>query len=352
MSLTALFFARGTGIDADATTWETRIWKSRPSASAPGPLAARAGPSPGGRRTMTTRSPPSTPRSTPASTGSTPPPSTAWAIPKRSSPARSKARAAAGPTSSPSARASGTSTGDRQQPQGRLHPPRVRGQPAPAQGRDHRPLPDPLARARSRISRKAGRTLGELQREGKVRWIGVSNFDAAQMERAAGDRPDHVAPAALFPGEPQDRAGDPPRGRPAWDRSPRLLTDGLGPAFRRHDRRARRRPAGRRLAAAEPELPGAPPGTQPGAGRTPPHHRRPPRPHPRRCGDRLGAPRPCRHRRHRRCAARASSARSAPPPISASLPRKSPRSNRRKVHTAPHRHSLAVETPLFHRSPG
>jgi aryl-alcohol dehydrogenase-like predicted oxidoreductase len=28
-------------------------------------------------------------------------------------------------------------------------------------------------------------TLAELQREGKVRWIGVSNFDVAQMERAA-----------------------------------------------------------------------------------------------------------------------------------------------------------------------
>ena len=33
------------------------------------------------------------------------------------------------------------------------------------------------------------RTLGDLKKEGKVRWIGVSNFDAAQMERARAIAP-------------------------------------------------------------------------------------------------------------------------------------------------------------------
>ena len=40
----------------------------------------------------------------------------------------------------------GRAAADRPQPQGRLDPPRVRGQPAAAEGGRHRPLPDPLAR--------------------------------------------------------------------------------------------------------------------------------------------------------------------------------------------------------------
>ena len=40
----------------------------------------------------------------------------------------------------------GRAPGDRPQSQGRLDPARVRGQPAPAPGGRHRPVPDPLAR--------------------------------------------------------------------------------------------------------------------------------------------------------------------------------------------------------------
>ena len=43
----------------------------------------------------------------------------------------------------------------------------------------HWPPPD-----NGRGLEEAWRTLGALQKEGKVRWIGVSNFDAAQLKRA------------------------------------------------------------------------------------------------------------------------------------------------------------------------
>ena len=40
--------------------------------------------------------------------------------------------------------------------------------------------------------------LAKLKEEGKLRWIGVSNFNARQMERCRGDRAHHVAAAALL----------------------------------------------------------------------------------------------------------------------------------------------------------
>ncbi len=41
-------------------------------------------------------------------------------------------------------------------------------------------------------------TLAKLQQEGKVRWIGVSNFNAGADGAVPRDRADHVAAAAVF----------------------------------------------------------------------------------------------------------------------------------------------------------
>ena len=71
--------------------------------------------------------------------------------------------------------------------QSRLDSPRVRGQPAPPARGHHRPLPDSLARPDPDVEEGWG-CLAKLREEGKVRWIGVSNFDAAQMERCRGSR--------------------------------------------------------------------------------------------------------------------------------------------------------------------
>src|SRR5439155_614851 len=83
--------------------------------SGPGPSAARAGSSPGDPRTTATPSPPSARPWTPASTGSTPRPSTASVTPRRSSRAPSRGWAPGGEgtalTSSPSAAWSGTGAG-------------------------------------------------------------------------------------------------------------------------------------------------------------------------------------------------------------------------------------------------
>ena len=86
---------------------------------------------------------------------------------------------------------------NQQEPEGRFDPPRMRGQPAAPGGRCHRPVPDSLAGAREDIE-EGWATLAKLKEEGKVRWIGVSNFNVAQMERCAEDRAHHLAAAALF----------------------------------------------------------------------------------------------------------------------------------------------------------
>ena len=52
-------------------------------------------------------------------------------------------------------------------------------------------------------------TLARLKDEGKVRWIGVSNFTVAQMRTAAEDRTDHLAAAAVLDPFAGHRAGDP-----------------------------------------------------------------------------------------------------------------------------------------------
>ncbi len=62
-------------------------------------------------------------------------------------------------------------------------PRRGRKKPASPAARRDRPLPDPLARPDEEIE-EGWTTMADLQREGKVRHIGVSNFSVAQMERA------------------------------------------------------------------------------------------------------------------------------------------------------------------------
>ena len=46
------------------------------------------------------------------------------------------------------------------------------------------------------------RTMAELQKEGKVRWIGVSNFSVEELQKAERHRTGHVGAAALFTDPP------------------------------------------------------------------------------------------------------------------------------------------------------
>jgi len=71
-------------------------------------------------------------------------------------------------------------------------------------------------------------TMARLKEEGKVRNIGVSNFDVGQM----------LASAALFAGSPRSGKRNPPLRRTGEYRGDRLLVDGLGPLDRRHERGA------------------------------------------------------------------------------------------------------------------
>ena len=61
---------------------------------------------------------------------------------------------------------------------------RGRGVAAPAAHRPHRPVPDAPARPRRRRSRRRSAALDELVREGKVRYIGCSNFAGWQIAEA------------------------------------------------------------------------------------------------------------------------------------------------------------------------
>ena len=139
------------------------------------------------------------------------------------------------------------SPGDRPQPPGRLHPAGVRGQPAAAQGRCHRPVPDPLARPRRR---HRGRVDGHGRAEGGRK--GPPHRRVQFQRRAdaagAGDRPHHVAPAAVLARPPGDRARDPSVRRSGRYRRDRLFADGVRPSDGRHDPRTNRRLARGRLA--------------------------------------------------------------------------------------------------------
>ena len=88
-----------------------------------------------------------------------------------------------------------------------VDPPVVRGQPAPAAHRPHRPVPDAPARPVDARSRRRSARCDELVTEGKVRAIGTSTFSAAQLAEAqrarrrawARRRPTTRAAAVLDP---------------------------------------------------------------------------------------------------------------------------------------------------------
>ena len=143
-------------------------------------------------------------------------------------------------------------------------------------------------------------TMAKLKEEGKVRHIGVSNFDVGQMRAGTRHRPDHVAAATLLTDPPRSGRGDPALCGPARNRRDRLFPDGLGAVDRRHDEGAHRAASHRRLAAEPPRFPGAAPVAQPAAGETAQGHRRPSWPHAGRGRGRLGPPKSGRDRGDRR----------------------------------------------------
>ena len=72
---------------------------------------------------------------------------------------------------------------------GGIRPARVRSQPAPPQDGRDRPLSDPLAGGRLTETLEGWTTLADLQKEGKVRWIGVSNVSVEEMQKSHASRP-------------------------------------------------------------------------------------------------------------------------------------------------------------------
>ena len=83
---------------------------------------------------------------------------------------------------------SGHGSRDRVLPAGGVGAPGVRGEPAPPSRGRHRSLPDPLARARRRDRGGLGRRWPGSEKEGKVRWIGVSNFSVDAARAVPADR--------------------------------------------------------------------------------------------------------------------------------------------------------------------
>ena len=112
---------------------------------------------------------------------------------------RPRRASGSGPTSSPSAAWSGTRSGQignslkadsiRRECEASL---RRLGVDAIDLYQIHWPKPP------TRTSKRAGRRWPNSSEEGKVRWIGVSNFNVDQMRAGPGDRPDHVAAAAVL----------------------------------------------------------------------------------------------------------------------------------------------------------
>ena len=142
-------------------------------------------------------------------------------------------------------------------------------------------------------------TLAELKSEGKVRWIGVSNFNVAQMKRAQA-----IAPiTSLQPPYSLVHARD--RGRdPAVRREHGIGVIAYSPMAsglldRRHDAGARGGLAGRRLAEADTRISRSPCSRNLALVRAAPRDRAAARPHARRGGHRLDAAASGSHRRHR-----------------------------------------------------
>jgi len=107
--------------------------------------------------------------------------------------------------------------------------------------------------------------MAQLQHEGKVRWIGVSNFNVDQLRRAHA-----IAPVTslqpLFDYFAGNRRGGAAVHAGARHRRHRIFADEIGPAVGRHDARARRRHARRRFSPAYAEFLGAAANTQSGIG--------------------------------------------------------------------------------------
>ena len=100
-------------------------------------------------------------------------------------------------------------------------------------------------------------TMAALQKEGKVRHIGVSNFNVAQMKRAQAIAPiTSLQPRySLLHREIEDEIL--PFVARGEHRRDRLFADGLGAADGCDDPRANRGLAGRRLAEGPPRFPRA-----------------------------------------------------------------------------------------------
>src|SRR5580704_6049067 len=130
---------------------------------------------------------------------------------------------------------------------------------------------------------EAWQTMRALQKEGKVRWIGVSNFDVAQIKRAEKI----AAPTTLQPPY-------------SLIRRHFLRAYGLRTPHRRNDPRARRCPPGRRFPQQESGVSRTAHLQEHRPRRASPKSGRPPRPQPRRSRHRLGAQQSSGHRRHRR----------------------------------------------------
>ena len=140
-------------------------------------------------------------------------------------------------------------------------------------------------------------TMAQLKAEGKVRWIGVSNYSVAQMERIAAIAPDHLPAAALLPAAPRHRDGCSPLHSSARHWRPRLFAHGVRPSHWRHDARAPRCLSCRRLAAQPSSVSGAAVDAQSALRRAAADHRRPAGPSPGRGGGGLGAARQRSRRR-------------------------------------------------------
>jgi aryl-alcohol dehydrogenase-like predicted oxidoreductase len=83
-------------------------------------------------------------------------------------------------------------------------------------------------------------TMADLQREGKVRWIGVFQLQRGADGARTEDRAHHVAAAAVLDDQPQHRGGDSALLREARHRRDQLRADALRNVDRIHEQGARR----------------------------------------------------------------------------------------------------------------
>ena len=121
-------------------------------------------------------------------------------------------------------------------------------------------------------------TMAKLKEEGKVRHIGVSNFNVAQMQRAHAIAPiTSLQPRySLIHREAEEEIL--PFAARARHRRDRLLADGVRAVDRRHDQRANCESFPPTTGGGATRFPGAAPVAQPAAGETAAGHRRPSRP--------------------------------------------------------------------------